>query len=97
MADAGKESTVRVVTEDWRAGKNLNQCMLEMFHKGLWTDVTFRCMDHDDGEEVIKAHRNVLAARSPVFQAMFFGPCATSNETVEVRDKEREILHLFLE
>ncbi|XP_045185714.2 uncharacterized protein LOC123543710 [Mercenaria mercenaria] len=69
--------------------------MLEMYDKGLWTDVKFRCKDHDE-EEVITAHKIVLAARSPVFQAMFFGPCADGKGEVELKNVEKEILHLFL-
>ncbi|XP_060573661.1 uncharacterized protein LOC132731489 [Ruditapes philippinarum] len=96
MADASKECVMHEVTKDWQDGKNLGQCMLEMFQQGLWTDVVFQCMGHDKGEGVIKAHKNVLASRSSVFQAMFFGPCADTTDVVELKDKEKEILHLFL-
>jgi hypothetical protein len=96
MADASKECVMHEVRKDWQDGKNLGQCMLEMFQQGLWTDVVFKCMDHDKGEGVIKAHKNVLASRSSVFQAMFFGPCADTTDVVELKDKEKEILHLFL-
>ncbi|XP_060557022.1 BTB/POZ domain-containing protein 3-like [Ruditapes philippinarum] len=96
MADASKECVMHEVRKYWQDGKNLGQCMLEMFQQGLWTDVVFKCMDHDKGEEVIKAHKNVLASRSSVFQAMFFGPCADTTDVVELKDREKEILHLFL-
>ena len=44
----------------------------------------------------IHAHKIVLAARSPVFQAMFFGPCAQSNEEIVLDNTEKETFDLFL-
>ncbi|XP_060556268.1 uncharacterized protein LOC132716941 [Ruditapes philippinarum] len=96
MADASKECVMQEVKKYWQDGKNLGQCMLEMFQQGLWTDVVFQCMDNDKGEGVIKAHKNVLASRSSVFQAMFFGPCAGTTNVVELKDQQKEIIHLFL-
>lgn len=49
-----------------------------------------------DGSFTLKAHRIVLAARSPVFQAMFYGPCADGASIVELTEVDRDIMDLFL-
>jgi hypothetical protein len=79
----------------WQQDKGLGACMLEMYNQSLWTDVSFRYKDHPE-TAIIKAHKIVLAARSPVFQAMFFGPCADRNDQVELEYVTRETFDLFL-
>lgn len=80
---------------DWQLGKALGECMLEMYDCRLWTDVKFRCEDHEEGE-FIQAHKLILAARSPVFQALFFGPCSQQNDEVDMKAARSETLCLFL-
>ncbi|XP_053392572.1 BTB/POZ domain-containing protein 3-like [Mercenaria mercenaria] len=80
---------------DWQIGKDLSCCMTEIYDKKLWTDVKFRCKDHDDDERIY-AHKTILAARSPVFQAMFFGTFTESKEEVPLKDAEKGIFDLFL-
>jgi hypothetical protein len=79
----------------WQHAKGLAACMLEIYNQILWTDVTFHCKDHPE-VATIKAHKIVLAARSPVFQAMFFGPCADKNDQVELEHVTWETFDLFL-
>jgi hypothetical protein len=79
----------------WQQGKGLGACMLEMYDQSFWTDVTFRSKDHPEAVS-IKAHKIVLAARSPVFQAMFFGPCADRSDDVDLEHVTRETFDLFL-
>ncbi|XP_053392569.1 BTB/POZ domain-containing protein 3-like [Mercenaria mercenaria] len=79
----------------WQLGKDLSCCMTELYDKKLWTDVKFRCKDHDDDER-IHAHKTILAARSPVFQAMFFGAFAECREEVSIKDAKKEIFELLL-
>ncbi|XP_053393247.1 BTB/POZ domain-containing protein 6-B-like [Mercenaria mercenaria] len=69
--------------------------MTELYKKKLWTDVKFRCKDHNDDER-IHAHKTILTARSPVFQAMFFGAFDESREEVPLKDAEKEIFDLLL-
>ncbi|XP_045193708.2 BTB/POZ domain-containing protein 1-like [Mercenaria mercenaria] len=83
------------LSEDWQQGRYLVSCMKEMYDRSLWTDVKFHCKDHEE-EETIQAHKIVLAARSPVFQAMFYGPCADGKDEVELKDTEKDIFHLLL-
>ncbi|XP_060588405.1 BTB/POZ domain-containing protein 6-like [Ruditapes philippinarum] len=95
------EDTVHVVeckqtfNADWQQGKGLGACMLEMYDQSLWTDVTFHSKDQPEAA-TIKAHKIVLAARSPVFRAMFFGPCADRRDDVELEHVTRETFDLFL-
>ncbi|XP_045194654.2 BTB/POZ domain-containing protein 1-like [Mercenaria mercenaria] len=80
---------------DWQQGKSIGESLLEMFDRCLWTDVKLHCKGHQEGE-AIKAHKIVLATRSPVFQAMFFGPCADGKNEVDLENAEEEIFNLFL-
>ncbi|XP_053401103.1 BTB/POZ domain-containing protein 1-like [Mercenaria mercenaria] len=83
------------LSEDWQQGRYLVSCMKEMYDRSLWTDVKFHCKDHEE-EETIQAHKIVLAARSPVFQAMFYGPCADGKDEFELKDTEKDIFLLLL-
>jgi len=42
------------------------------------------------------AHKMVLAARSPVFEAMFYGPCASGSDTTQIEDADIQTMNLFL-
>ncbi|XP_053395926.1 BTB/POZ domain-containing protein 1-like [Mercenaria mercenaria] len=79
----------------WQHNKDLGDCMAELYNKRLWTDVKFHCNDHDENER-IHAHKIVLAARSPVFQAMFFGPCASGKDEIDLDNVQAEIMDLLL-
>ncbi|XP_051230420.1 BTB/POZ and MATH domain-containing protein 1-like [Lolium perenne] len=56
-------------------------------------DVKFRV-----GQETFSAHRLVLAARSPVFRAEFFGPMkeGTMREAIQIDDMEAEVFKALL-
>jgi hypothetical protein len=79
----------------WQHDKALGDCMIKLYENKLWTDVKFRCKGHDDIERIY-AHKIVLAARSPVFQAMFFGPCTEEKEEIMLDNIEAETFDLFL-
>ncbi|KAH3863485.1 BTB/POZ domain-containing protein 6-like [Dreissena polymorpha] len=76
----------------WQVGKTIDQCLQGIFKNGIWTDVTFKC---SDGRQV-EAHRLVLAMRSPVFQAMFFGLCSEKKEEFEIEDADSTVFSEFL-
>ena len=86
------------ITDERQSDLRLGTCMLQLFDGGLWTDISFRCSDQSEEnfDDRIHAHKIVLAARSPVFQAMFFGPCKDSNTVIEVQDAESQYFKLFL-
>jgi hypothetical protein len=77
------------IDPDWQMGRPLGDCLLTVFQQDMWTDVTFRFpVPGDDVTARIGAHKLVLASRSPVFEAMFYGAMANShvNEDIEVAD-----------
>ncbi|VDI43595.1 BTB/POZ domain-containing protein 1/2 [Mytilus galloprovincialis] len=66
-------------TVDWQDGKSLSECMTYMLEKEIMCDVTFRVgTDHS----IIKAHKYMLASRSPVFYTMFEGSCPEKGEII---------------
>ena len=95
MEDSDQKQVIQSMPVAWQHDKALGDCMIELYENKLWTDVTFRCSNHDDHER-IHAHRIVLAARSPVFQAMFFGSCSGANEEIVLDNTESETFDLFL-
>ncbi|KAJ3680771.1 hypothetical protein LUZ60_015260 [Juncus effusus] len=63
---------------------DIGRGMLEMLTAGVGCDVSFEV-----GDETVRAHKRILAARSPVFKAQFFGPIGNPNlERVKVEDIE---------
>lgn len=61
-----------------------------------WSDISFRCSDQDEKDEAIKAHKFILASRSPVFEAMFFGAMKETNDEIKLDDITAETFQLFL-
>ncbi|XP_042434171.1 BTB/POZ and MATH domain-containing protein 3-like isoform X1 [Zingiber officinale] len=47
---------------------DLGQCLKELLKSGIGSDIVFQV-----GDETFQAHKQILAARSPVFNAQFFG------------------------
>ncbi|XP_053386483.1 kelch-like protein 8 [Mercenaria mercenaria] len=82
----------------WQTEQKLGTCMLHLYINNMWTDVTFRCQDHeeDDKADRIRAHKIVLAARSPFFQGMFFGQCSESKAEFDLLTTQSKILDLVL-
>nr|CAB3502867.1 unnamed protein product [Digitaria exilis] len=48
---------------------DMGRCFKELLSLGIGCDITFEV-----GDEKVSAHKWILAARSPVFKAQFFGP-----------------------
>lgn len=70
----------------------MDQCLKGLFEYEIGCDIVFKV-----GNETFKAHKLVLAARSPVFRAQFFGLIGdrTINEIV-VEDIEPSIFKVIL-
>ncbi|XP_060560402.1 BTB/POZ domain-containing protein 6-B-like [Ruditapes philippinarum] len=83
------------LSQAWQVDKDLKACLKELYDKKLWTDVKIHCKDHIDGECFL-AHKVVLAARSPVFQSMFFGTCADGKDEIYLDKVDTNAFHLFL-
>jgi speckle-type POZ protein len=79
----------------WQRDKVLGECMIELYENNLWTDVKFKCSDSETYERV-HAHKIVLAARSPVFQELFFGTCTDVKEEIVLDSTTEETFDLFL-
>lgn len=70
---------------------NMGQCLRELLESGIGSDILFEV-----GEEMFKAHKLILAARSPVFRAQFFGLVGNPNmDKVVVKDLEPAIFKVF--
>ncbi|XP_042494094.1 BTB/POZ and MATH domain-containing protein 3 [Macadamia integrifolia] len=72
---------------------DMGQNLKELLASGIGSDITFEV-----GEETFKAHKLVLAARSPVFRAQFFGLIGNPNmDKVVVEDVEPSIFKAMLQ
>uniref|UniRef100_A0A7N0V5N0 BTB/POZ and MATH domain-containing protein 3 n=1 Tax=Kalanchoe fedtschenkoi TaxID=63787 RepID=A0A7N0V5N0_KALFE len=71
---------------------NMGQNFLGLLESEVGCDVVFRV-----GDEVFKAHKLILAARSPVFKAQFFGHVGNPKmDLVEIEDVEPVIFKAML-
>ncbi|KAK9123887.1 hypothetical protein Sjap_013489 [Stephania japonica] len=71
---------------------NIGQNLKKMLESGLGADITFKV-----GEHSFKAHKLILAARSPVFRAQFFGLVGDTNmDEVELKDIEPAVFMAML-
>lgn len=72
---------------------NMGQHLKELFGSCVGSDIVFEV-----GEEIFKAHKLILAARSPVFKAQFFGLIGNPNmDKVIVVDVEPLVFKAMLE
>jgi len=65
---------------------------------GIPSDVTFKMVGHEDevlGE--LKCHKVLLAAFSPVFKNMFFGPMKETNAVIQVKQTTIEAFEKMIE
>ncbi|CAH9103915.1 unnamed protein product [Cuscuta epithymum] len=72
---------------------DMGQSLKYLLDSEIGCDIVFQV-----GEETFKAHKLILAARSPVFKAQFFGLIGNPNtEKVELEDIEPSIFKAMLE
>ena len=73
-------------------GKSLTQCLSHMLQNEITTDVTFMVASQDPTKATsrISAHKFMMRARSPVFEAMFSGDYVESSNDVKIVDSEPE-------
>ena len=71
---------------------NMGQGLKDLLDSELGCDIAFRV-----GEETYKAHKLILAARSPVFRAQFYGPVGNNSvDRVVIEDIEPSIFKVTL-
>ena len=83
------------VERGWQVGKSLPDRMYHMLVDQIDCDVTFVFPGATATAE-IHAHKLVLKAGSPVFEAMFSGNFAESSRAVEIVDIQPEVFREIL-
>ena len=83
---------------DWQVGKTLSESTVCLMRSEKYADVWFRCKDQDESVETNKvaAHKLILASRSPVFEAMFYGEMAETSDVILLPEIEKIPFLLFL-
>ncbi|XP_020884817.1 BTB/POZ and MATH domain-containing protein 3 isoform X2 [Arabidopsis lyrata subsp. lyrata] len=71
---------------------NMGQGLKDLLDSEVGCDIAFQV-----GDETYKAHKLILAARSPVFRAQFFGPIGNNNvDRIVIEDIEASIFKAML-
>ena len=78
---------------DWQAGKKVLDCNRYMLDNQLYCDVKFQV---GKAGRLISAHKYVLASRSSVFAAMFYGGLPETSDVIVVCDIEPEFFEILL-
>ena len=68
---------------DWQVKKTKPMCAEYILENNLYCDVEFKVGEE---EELIKAHKLILAQRSPVFDIMFFSSLAETKSPIVIPD-----------
>ena len=78
--------------EGWQVGKSLPQCLSHILENEISSDVAFIVSSEDPSKAPtrIAAHKFMMKARSPVFEAMFSGAYKESSNEVSIVDSEPE-------
>ena len=83
--------------EGWQTTrKTLRESVEFLLNNSLMSDVSFVVRNASGVEESIAAHKFVLAVRSPVFYAMFYGDLAESKNKIVLPDCDSESFLEFL-
>ncbi|KAL1217795.1 BTB/POZ and MATH domain-containing protein 3 [Cardamine amara subsp. amara] len=71
---------------------NMGQGLKDLLDSEIGCDIAFQV-----GDETFKAHKLILATRSPVFRAQFFGPIGNNNmDSIVIEDIEPSIFKAML-
>ena len=79
--------------DDWQAGKKFLECNSYMLDNHLYCDVKFHV---GKAGRLISAHTYVLARRSSIFAAMFYGSLPETSDVIVVSDIEPEVFDILL-
>ena len=78
---------------NWQAGRNVLECNKFMLDNHLYCDVKFKV---GKAGNLMRAHKYVLASRSSVFAAMFYGCFQESTDVIKVSDIEPDVFDILL-
>ncbi len=82
---------------DWQCYKSLPECTLHLLEQQVACDVTFLVGPQEGERKEIQAHKLILLARSPVFQAMFCGALAeNSGSSINIPDIDPDVFMQML-
>ncbi|XP_052807423.1 BTB/POZ domain-containing protein 6-like isoform X1 [Mya arenaria] len=88
------EITMHNKSEDpWQYSDDFAETNLQLLETQILSDIAF---SFEDGKEVVRAHKNILSSRSPVFYTMFCGPLQESSAVIEIPDVDTIIFKQFL-
>ncbi|XP_053387119.1 BTB/POZ domain-containing protein 6-B-like [Mercenaria mercenaria] len=79
---------------EWRDNRSLAECAKHLYETKVMLDVTFTFKKY--GDRKLQAHRLILSMRSAMFEAMFFGPMANSENEIDIEDVDPDIFDLVL-
>ncbi len=80
----------------WQVGKSLKQCFGLLLENQNMCDVTFNITTCNAPSKKLRAHKVILSARSPIFEAMFSGKFVEGNQDVNIVDSDAEIFSEML-
>ncbi|XP_064613902.1 BTB/POZ domain-containing protein 6-like isoform X2 [Liolophura sinensis] len=81
--------------EDWRDRKGMKGCLEYCLDNEHLMDIQFRFVE-ETPLQTARAHRLILAVRSPVFEAMFYGPLADGADHVDITDIDSSAFRAML-
>lgn len=84
------------MADDWERDEKAVDCKRHMLEKEIGCDVNFIVGPDDGATEIVRAHKCILMARSPVFFAMFDGELAETKGAIRVVDIESDVFKKIL-
>ena len=76
------------IPDNWRDGRTVQECNRYMLNEQIGCDVGF-LVGNPGEQQLFRAHKYMLASRSSVFDAMFFGALSQNTDqdrAIEVTD-----------
>ncbi|XP_052810905.1 BTB/POZ domain-containing protein 6-like isoform X2 [Mya arenaria] len=88
------EVTMHNNSEDpWQYSDDFAETNLQLLETQILSDIAF---SFEGGKEFVRAHKNILSSRSPVFYTMFCGSLQESSAEIEIPDVDAITFKQFL-
>lgn len=78
-------AAARGIPDNWRDGKTVLECNRYMLNEQIGCDVVFH-VGNPGEQRPFHAHKFMLALRSSVFNAMFYGTLPQTDRPIEITD-----------